>query len=68
MEIDKDELMYVMMEDLYKKQTGETEMPVGWYSYSIDKRIEIINEALKDNIKVVDTNSYYDVMEKVITK
>jgi len=66
MDIDKDELMYVMLEDLYQKQTGEKEMPIGWYSYDVNKRIDILNEALNSNKKVIDTNGYYNVMEKVI--
>lgn len=68
MNIDKNELIYVILEDLYKKQTGESEMPLGWYSYDVNKRIDILKEALNKNIKVINTDGYYDVMEKVIYK
>lgn len=66
MDIDKNELMYVMLEDIYHKEIDKDNLPIGWYSYSVDKRIEILKEAIDNNMKVIDTKSYNDVMEKVI--
>ena len=67
MDIDQDELLYAMLEDIYNKQMGDNELPVGWYSLDVQKRIEILDSALKNNKKAIDTSGYYDAMEKVIT-
>ena len=59
--------MYVMLEDIYKKNVSE-ELPMGWYSIDAQKRIDILKDAIKNKIDVVETPGYYDVMEKVIPR
>jgi hypothetical protein len=64
----QDDVVYVIAEDVYKKERGETSMPMGWYSIDVNKRIDILKEAMDNETSVVNTKGYYDVMEKVITE
>ena len=62
----ENDVLYVILEDLYSNEIGKGKLPVGWYSVDIKKRIDILKEALEKKKEVIDTSGYYDVMEKVI--
>ncbi len=64
----EDDILYVMAEDLYKKQQGDNKIPVGWYSVDVKKRISILKEAIDSKKNIIDTSGYNEIMEKVIIK
>ncbi len=61
--------IYLMLEIKYQKKFGKS-FPVDWYSSTDYKlKIEIITEALDNNIKIEETNKYRNkYIERVITK
>ena len=73
MEISEKELVCRMLELAYNKQNGITDSkdmdsiyPFGWFlSENYSKKIEILNEAIKNSILIINTESYQDIIEGV---
>ena len=68
---DTKKVLCQMMEITYiqKYQDGTNNynlFPINWFDIkNYDKKIEIIAEALNKNIKIINTNSYNDIIEGI---
>jgi len=73
MEISEEKLACQMLEITYNHKHGITDFkninkiyPLDWFSNTnYIKKIEILNEALKNDVLIIKTKSYQDIIEGV---
>ena len=76
MDIDEKKLTCRILELAYNKENGLTDFknlrslyPDSWFlNEDYDKKIQVLNEALKNNIRLEHTKMYASIVEGVVRK